>query len=70
MSHTGLVLRIALFVLVGIPLLGVGWEMLNELIAGHWNSSQVLRGTVALALLFLLWRFLAASVQRWDRRLS
>lgn len=69
LSTAGLAARIALSVFVGIPLLGLAWEALNELLAGSWNPRHLLLGLPAALLLILLWRFLASAVTRWDGRL-
>lgn len=69
LSAAGLVARIALSVFVGIPLLGLAWEALNELLAGSWNLRHILLGLPAGLLLVLLWRFLASAIARWDQRL-
>lgn len=69
LSTAGLVARIALSVFLGIPLLALVWEALNELLAGSWNPRHLLIGLPAALLLVLLWRFLASAVARWDDRL-
>ena len=69
LSTAGLVARIGLSVFVGIPLLAVVWEAVNELFAGSWNPRHLLFGLPAALLLALLWRFLASAVSRWDTRL-
>jgi hypothetical protein len=69
LSTAGLVARIALSVFVGIPLLALVWEALNELLAGSWNPRHFLLGLPAALLLVLLWRFMASAVARWDDRL-
>ena len=69
LSAAALVARIAVAVVLGIPLLAVVWETLNELIAGHLNGRLLLLGAPAAVLLVVLWRFLAGAVQRWDARL-
>jgi hypothetical protein len=40
LGTAGLVARIALSVFLGIPLLALVWEALNELFAGSWNPSR------------------------------
>lgn len=69
LGTAGLVVRVALSVFVGIPLLGLVWETLNELLAGSWNPRHLILGLPAGLLLLMLWRFLAAAVARWDERL-
>lgn len=69
LSTAGLVARIALSVFVGIPLLGLIWEALNELLAGSWNPRHLLIGLPSGLLLIMLWRFLASAIARWDDRL-
>jgi hypothetical protein len=66
-SFPGLILGIALFVVIGIPLTAYVWETLNQLLAGR----EIARGRVlltmpALALLIGVWRVLARTVQQWD----
>jgi hypothetical protein len=69
LGTAGLAVRIALSVFLGIPLLGLVWEALNELLAGQWRPGHLLLGVPAGLLLLLLWRFLASAVSRWDHRL-
>jgi hypothetical protein len=61
-----LVAGIAVFILLGVPLLAWVWESLNRLLSGIVEPSRLLGAAVALALLLLLWRVLARTVQRWD----
>lgn len=61
-----LVLGITLFVLIGTPLVGFIWEALNTLLAGHLRPMQLLIAVPAAVLLYLLLRFMARAVQRWD----
>lgn len=64
----GLVLRIALCTIIGIPLVAFVWESLNELLAGHWHSRHLLLTLPALALLLLFWRLMGRAIERWDAR--
>jgi hypothetical protein len=58
-------LRIALFVLLGFPLLAYLWETLNRLLAGHLEPLMLL-GFVPAALLFwLLLRLMGRAVESW-----
>ena len=54
--------RIALFALVGAPLLAVVWEALNQLLAGHAAARRLLPALVAAAALALLVRALARAL--------
>ncbi|HEU4698613.1 MAG TPA: hypothetical protein VFS40_05500 [Gemmatimonadales bacterium] len=63
-----LVLGIAGFVLVGVPLLAFVWEGLNRLLSGTIHARLLVAALIALALLVPLWRFLARTVVRWDAR--
>ena len=57
---------IGLIVLIGIPLGAYIWETLNELLAGHINTSRLLWLVPALVLGVLLLRFMSRQVQRWE----
>ena len=64
-SQLGLMLRIALFVLLGFPLLAYLWETLNRLLAGHVEPVMLL-GFIPAALLFwLLLRLMGRAVESW-----
>ena len=54
------------FVLVGTPLVAYLWEILNQLMAGHFNGRRVAIAVVAAFVLAALLRFLARSVWRWE----
>lgn len=62
-----LVLGIALFVLLGTPLVGYLWEALNNLLAGHIRPMQLLLAVPAAVLFYLLLRFMGRTVRAWDR---
>ena len=62
-----LLLSMALFVLVGMPLVYVAWESLNDLLAGEVSVRELGEGFVALLLLIGLLLLLRRSVARWNR---
>ena len=66
-SSSRLILSIGLFVLVGFPLVAYLWESMNELCAGHVRPLQLLIAIPVAILLYLLLRFMARSIQSWDR---
>lgn len=65
-STSRLVLGIALFVLIGSPLVGYLWEALNNLLAGHVRPLQLLIAVPAAVLFYLLLRFMGRTVLAWD----
>ncbi|MGI9190037.1 MAG: hypothetical protein ACR2F9_07815 [Longimicrobiaceae bacterium] len=50
----------ALFVLLGMPLVGYVWETLNRLLAGHFDPLRLAVSVPLLVLLVVLLRVLAA----------
>jgi ABC-type Fe3+-siderophore transport system permease subunit len=62
-----LLLSMTLFVLVGMPLVYVAWESLNDLLAGEVTARELGEGLVALLLLIGLLVLLRRSIARWNR---
>ncbi|HEX6308046.1 MAG TPA: hypothetical protein VFZ69_07655 [Longimicrobiales bacterium] len=65
-SPSRLVLGIGLFVLLGTPLVAYIWETLNRLFAGILEPVRLLIAIPALALFYLLLRFMARTVHAWE----
>lgn len=63
-----LILPIALFVIVGVPLVAVIWDALNRLFAGQVDWKWIGAAVVAGVLLWVLLRILARTVSRWQAR--
>jgi len=63
-----LVLPIALFVIVGVPLVAVIWDTLNRLFAGQVDWKWIGPAVVAAVLLGVLLRILARTLSRWQAR--
>jgi hypothetical protein len=57
---------IALFTVLGIPLLAFLWETLNKLIAGVFEPWRLLVSVPVLVVFLVVLRFLARSVARLD----
>ncbi|HEX6132451.1 MAG TPA: hypothetical protein VFZ24_00625 [Longimicrobiales bacterium] len=69
-SPSRLVLGIGLFVLLGTPLVAYLWETLNRLFAGIIEPVRLLIAIPALAVFYVLLRFMARTVRAWDGRAS
>jgi hypothetical protein len=65
-SSRRLVIGIALFVLVGTPLVAYLWETLNRLFAGIVEPLRLLGALPAAVLFYLLLRFMARSIATWQ----
>ena len=63
-----LIAGMALFVVLGIPLVGYLWETLNELLAGHVDGTRLLISLPVLALLGALLAWLGRRVWAWEGR--
>lgn len=63
-----LIVPIALFVIVGVPLVAVIWDTLNRLFAGHVEWNWLGASVVAAGLLWVLLKVLARTVTRWEAR--
>ena len=59
-----IVLRVALFALLGIPLVAYLWGALNELVAGHPEEVDFIIAIPVLLLFLLLVGYLARNVMR------
>jgi hypothetical protein len=59
---------LALFVLLGIPLVALVWDALNRLVAGEVHGGRLLAGLVALVLWLVLLRALARRLTDWHGR--
>jgi ABC-type uncharacterized transport system permease subunit len=64
-SFAGLVLRMAVFVLLGFPLVGYLWETISELLALEVNGTRLLIAVPVAAALAALLVWLSRSVRRW-----
>ena len=58
--------RMALFVVLGIPLVGFLWHSLNLLLSGAIEGWRLAAMVPVVLLLALLLRALARAVQRWE----
>lgn len=58
----------ALFVVVGIPLVGYAWETLNQLLSGRISPTRLLATLPVLALMAVLLVLLSRRVRRWEAR--
>jgi hypothetical protein len=65
-----LVAAMAVYVLVGFPLVWYLWETVNELLKAQVEGRQLLLAVPVLLLLLGLLILLGRSVQRWDRTLG
>ncbi len=61
-----LVLPMALFVIVGTPLLAYVWETLNRLVAGRADVGRLLITLPVAALLAGVLSLLARTISRWE----
>ena len=61
-----LILPIALFVILGVPLVAVIWDTLNRVFAGHIDWRWIGATVVAAVLLWVLLKALARTVTRWE----
>ncbi|MFW6088302.1 MAG: hypothetical protein ACODAB_01030 [Gemmatimonadota bacterium] len=64
MNTSALMLRMALFVLAGAPLVWVLWEAVNSVLAGHPGEVRWLPTLVALALLVGLLALVGRTASR------
>lgn len=67
---SSLVLGIALFVLLGTPLVAYIWETLNRLLAGIVEPMRLLITVPAVLLFYFLLRFMGRSVEAWHHERS
>lgn len=64
-SFVGIILRMAVFVLLGFPLVGYLWETISELLALDVNGTRLLISIPVAAALAALLVGLGRSVRRW-----
>lgn len=57
---------LALFALLGIPLVAYIWETLNRLMGGYFDATRVLLTIPAIAALLGVLMWLAHTLQRWE----
>jgi len=66
----GLVASMALFVVVGTPLVYLIWKVINDLLTGHIVTSRLLVAVPTLIVFLFVLKWLARSVRRWDGRVG
>lgn len=64
---SSLVLGIALFVLLGTPLVAYLWETVNQLLSGIVDPMRLLITVPAALIFYFMLRFMARSVEAWSR---
>lgn len=67
MKTTALAISMALFVVLGAPLVWVVWEAVNKLLTGHPGDIHWALTLPALALLIVLLALLGRSTAKLDR---
>jgi hypothetical protein len=65
-AERGPVLGIALFVLLGTPLVAYLWATLNHLLSGIVDPLRIVGMVPAAALFWLLLRYMARAVESWQ----
>lgn len=68
MGVGSLLATMALFVVLGIPLVGYLWETLNQLLAGHVGATRLLASVPVALLLALVLSFLSRRLKTWEAR--
>ncbi len=64
-SVGGMMMRMGLVVLLGVPVVAYLWETLNQLLALHVNPTRLLI-SLPLLVVFVVWlRWLGRQTQRW-----
>lgn len=58
------------FAIIAIPLAGVTWDLLSDLISGHLNQRDVLIGLPAMILLAIVLWLAARALIRLDAKLG
>lgn len=66
----GLMASMALFVVVGTPLVYLIWMVINDLLTGHIVTSRLLLAVPALIVFLFVLKLLAGSIRRWDGRVG
>lgn len=61
-----LMLFMAIFVIVGTPLVYLLWTVVNDLLTGHFVPSRLLLAAPVLIVFIILLNVLARTVRRWD----
>ena len=61
-----LVVGMAAFVALGIPLVAYIWETINRLLAGHFEARRVLMTLPAIILLAIVFVMLTRMLNRWQ----
>lgn len=64
-SFTGLVLRMAVFVVLGAPLVGYLWETISTLLALRVHGTQLLIALPALLLFISLMMWMSRVLRQW-----
>lgn len=62
----GLMAAMALFVVVGTPLVYVLWSVVNDILTGHIVTTRLILAVPALILFIIVLNLLARAVRRWD----
>ena len=70
MGSVKLVVLMAIYVVVGFPLVWYLWETVNQLLNAEFVGSRLLLSIPVLLLLLGLLILLGRSVQRWDRTIQ
>lgn len=68
--EAGLMGVMLLFVLVGAPLVYYLWTTLNELLAGHIDTTRLAISIIVLLIFLGLLSILTRSIRRWEERLQ
>jgi hypothetical protein len=61
-----LVITMAAFVALGIPLIAYVWETINRALSGHFEVGRAPLSLLALALLFGLFKLASVTLTRWE----
>jgi len=62
----GLMAAMALFVVLGTPLVYVLWSVVNDILTGHIVTTRLLLAVPALIVFIIVLNLLARAVRRWD----
>lgn len=65
-STGAIIVQMALFVLVGIPLVAYMWETLNQVLALHFDALRLAIAVPVLAVLIGVLVLMARTIQRWQ----
>ena len=69
MSTGKLIGLMAVFVVLGMPLVWYLWTVVNEVLTGHVNGRHVLIALPVLVVFLALLVLLSKAVRRWDESL-